>query len=127
MGAAYLIWLGLKVTLSKNDQERKESVRKRSRSADFVAGFLTTLSNPKAILFYVSFFPAFLDLSNVGYLDLALLLLVATVSVGGIMALYAFLTEKVGVMLRGSPTSGFLKYTAGGVLVGSGVYIATRY
>lgn len=125
-GAAYLIWLGVRIILSKNETDKSQIKTLSSHSTNFIAGLLTTLGNPKAILFYVSFFPAFLDLSKVNHLDLGLILLVASISVGGVMVLYAYLANKTGSLLKESRASNVVKFGSGTMLVGSGAYVAVR-
>lgn len=125
-GAAYLIWLGLKIIAPSNPAKNVTVSSKINHSANFFAGLLTTLANPKAILFYVSFFPAFLDLSQVGYYDLAIILIVAATSVGGVMIAYAYLAANAGARVLNGALSKYIKFGAGGMLVGSGFYIAAR-
>jgi leucine efflux protein len=84
-GAAYLIWLGLKALWPKR-QDRQTSITmdagisgtsdsaaiaqsanadsNRSLSRIFLAGFGVILINPKAILFFMAFFPLFVDPIN---------------------------------------------------------------
>jgi leucine efflux protein len=57
-GAGYLCWLGLRLLIAKTDVT---DVVPFSRAADFRRGFLVTLVNPKAIVFYMAFFPLFID------------------------------------------------------------------
>jgi leucine efflux protein len=57
-GAGYLCWLGLRLVIAKSDVA---SAVPFSRAADFRRGFLVTLVNPKAIVFYMAFFPLFID------------------------------------------------------------------
>ena len=59
LSAIYLIWLGIKLLKAKAKAsmiEIQNSVES-SKSSNFIAGLLITLGNPKAILFYVGFFP----------------------------------------------------------------------
>lgn len=62
-GAAYLFYLGLKIlytTLSKNsDGSGKEIVA--AKTSSFKKALLLSLTNPKAIFFFVSFFVQFID------------------------------------------------------------------
>jgi leucine efflux protein len=58
-GAAYLAWMGLRLLLSKgngNASPIRIEPRHYARQAFFI-----TLLNPKAILFYMAFFPLFID------------------------------------------------------------------
>ena len=58
-GAAYLVWIGLKLLFSKGDGSASP-VRIEPRGYARQA-FLITLLNPKAIVFYMAFFPLFID------------------------------------------------------------------
>lgn len=126
IGAAYLIFLGLKILFTAKKPQLDIVSAPKGYSANFLAGFLTTLANPKAILFYVSFFPAFLDLSQVTSFDIAIILLVTTLAVGGVMIGYAYLASRAGKQILHSPFSKYIRYGAGSILVGSGVYVAGR-
>ena len=59
VGAAYLAWIGFKLLFSK-EGESAQPVRIEPRRYARQA-FLITLLNPKAIIFYMAFFPLFID------------------------------------------------------------------
>jgi leucine efflux protein len=59
LGAAYLAYLGIKLLFAKAEQGG--AAVPFSNTADFRRGFLVTLINPKAIVFYMAFFPLFID------------------------------------------------------------------
>lgn len=58
-GAAYLAWVGLRLLFSKGDG-RASPIRIEPRDYARQALFITLL-NPKAIVFYMAFFPLFID------------------------------------------------------------------
>jgi threonine/homoserine/homoserine lactone efflux protein len=58
-GAAYLAWIGLRLLLHRGDAAAG-AVRIEARHYGRQA-FLVTLLNPKAIVFYMAFFPLFID------------------------------------------------------------------
>ncbi len=58
VGAVYLAWLGIKLLLAR---QQGETVVPFAARAEFARGFLVTLFNPKAIVFYMAFFPLFID------------------------------------------------------------------
>lgn len=63
IGAAYLIWLGVKAW---RDQGADPSAAiapagPRSGRVVFLQGFLIAITNPKAIAFYIAFLPQFID------------------------------------------------------------------
>ena len=126
LGAAYLIWLGASLFTSAPSGSAGRAVNTPKHTASFAAGLITTLSNPKAILFYLSFFPAFLDLSNVTISDAVLLYVIATVSVGGVMFGYAYIAYKAQSIYSNSRKARLFRVGSGSMLVGSGIYVAVR-
>jgi threonine/homoserine/homoserine lactone efflux protein len=126
LGAAYLCWLGYTVVRAENFSAQLEVVQSPSHFASFMAGLLTTLSNPKAILFYVSFFPAFLDLADLTPLEIAAVYAITTLAVGGVMLAYAYLAHKAKSMSRIKQTNAYLRLCAGFLLVGSGLFVVFR-
>lgn len=62
LGAAYLLYLGVKIILSLFAKETQEENSIKVKRENFFRKSLTlSLTNPKAILFYVSFFIQFID------------------------------------------------------------------
>ena len=59
LGAGYLAYLGLRLLFAKG--EGAGAAVPFSNLADFRRGFLVTIINPKAIIFYMAFFPLFID------------------------------------------------------------------
>ena len=62
VGAAYLIWLGLRV-LKSRDLISFSSERPLPLRSGFVSGFLTNVLNPKHALFILAFVPQFVSQS----------------------------------------------------------------
>ena len=58
LGAAYLAWLGWKMLSAKPGDAPVLNIRPRQY---FQQAFIITLLNPKAIVFYMAFFPLFVD------------------------------------------------------------------
>lgn len=61
VGAAYLVWMGIKLILSPRkalEPATAAPAETRGRAA-FLRGFLTNILNPKVGVFYVSFLPQF--------------------------------------------------------------------
>lgn len=125
-GAFYLVWLGIKLLSTKSSSVEVKPIIEFSFLSNFVAGLVTTLGNPKAILFYVSFFPAFINVENVTAAEMWQLLMVATIAVGGVMATYAYAASKASRLFKSSRTAKKLNVAAGSIMVGSGVLLATK-
>ena len=126
LGSAYLIWLGVSLMLSKSITSATPRIKSLSHVMSFSSGLVTTLSNPKAILFYLSFFPAFLDLSSISVSTAILLYILATISVGGVMLGYAYLATIATGIYSKSAKNLAIKNGAGTMLIGSGIYVAAR-
>ena len=60
LGVAYLFWVGLQLLLKKPGTANATLLPIR-HAKFFRQGFLITLINPKAIIFYMAFFPLFID------------------------------------------------------------------
>src|SRR5439155_10504298 len=61
VGAAYLVYLGVRFILSHEEIETSSPDGKADLRKAFLQGSLTTLLNPKVALFYVAFLPQFVD------------------------------------------------------------------
>jgi len=60
VGIAYLCWLGLKLLLAPVADDRANAVRVQNHWTCFRQAFAVCLTNPKAIMFFMAFFPLFL-------------------------------------------------------------------
>jgi threonine/homoserine/homoserine lactone efflux protein len=61
LGAAYLIWLGIKTFRSNTVFTPGSDTAAASTRSFYLQGFLVGASNPKAVLFFAAFFPQFLN------------------------------------------------------------------
>ena len=126
-GGAYLIWLGIKIWRQRPESALShQNPAVRSRWGNFASGLIITLSNPKVILFYCGFLPTFLDLSTLTFFDLALVVAIIAVVLGGVLTSYAYLASRARKMFTHERAVRGLNRAAGGVMVAAGVAIATR-
>ena len=128
VGAAYLIFLGIKMIRSRNvplpDQAAAENAA--SAASAFRQGILTEALNPKTALFFLSFIPQFiapecghifLQFATLGILSVSLNTAVDLV----VVACAAPLERK----LKSSPTFRSRQRTASGLgMIGLGAYLA---
>ena len=62
VGGAYLVWLGIQVWRSPPvGLETQSQAVHRSGASLFQQGFLSAVTNPKAVLFFAAFLPQFID------------------------------------------------------------------
>jgi len=129
-GAAYLVWLGLKVmrgALASNGFGGGDP-HAACRENPFKRALALSLSNPKAILFFVSFFVQFVDPSK-GHTGLAFLLLSCIVQVVSMayLSLLIFGGAQVARVYGGNPTVQRMGGTLVGVaFMGFGVCLALK-
>lgn len=132
LGAAYLIWMGF--ALMRRPVFNPENLTRKDAGdgtvtnygQGFFAGLLVTLGNPKAILFYLSFFPAFLDLELVTGSVVLLVLLIALLAVGGTMVSYAYVAVKAGAALHDHRWFRHFYLLCCVLLIGSGLLLVLR-
>lgn len=100
LGGIYLIWLGTRMWTANSKIKQPNNETLTPLNSSFLAGFLLTLADQKAILFYFVFFPAFIDLKTITLLDAAIIMIIATVAVGGAKLFYAFMGDKASHLLH---------------------------
>lgn len=125
VGAAYLAWLGYKLLTARPGDAPAIQIQPRQY---FRQGALITLMNPKAIVFYMAFFPMFVNpAKHQGLLTFGVM--------AGTVALITLLYSLVVVMLttvlaerlRANPAVvKRLEKTAGVFLIGFGLKLATN-
>jgi threonine/homoserine/homoserine lactone efflux protein len=123
LGAAYLAWLGFRMLLAKPGAAPVLNIRPRQYLQQ---ALMITLLNPKAIVFYMAFFPLFVDperhqgLSTFGFMALTIAVLTFLYGLGATLLTH-FLAER----LRANPKiSGALEKLAGIFLIGFGAKLA---
>ena len=125
-GSAYLFWLGVKLLMTKAKMVEIEEVVESSWKANFIAGFIVTISAPRAILFYVSFLPNFIDLNKAKVPDVLLLMLIAAIAVGGAKLPYALLAYKSSLFLKEEKPKRVMNVLAGVVMLLIGCAVALK-
>ena len=123
LGAAYLAWLGWRLLAAKPGDAPALQIRPRQY---FQQALTITLLNPKAIVFYMAFFPLFVDpRQHQGLLTFgAMALTVAALTFFyGLAAV--LLTQRLAERVRANPRfTQRLNRIAGMVLIGFGVKLA---
>ncbi|PUE18263.1 MULTISPECIES: LysE family transporter [unclassified Limnohabitans] len=123
MGALYLTWLGWKMLSAKPGDAPVLNIRPRDF---FQQAVVITLLNPKAIVFYMAFFPLFVDpKTHLGWISFG----VMAATIAALTFLYGLgmtlLTYHLAERMRSNPRIGrILEKLAGVFLVGFGLKLA---
>ena len=114
IGAAYLIWLGVRTFRSTGGLQLTEADAPRGRSL-FMQGVLVGASNPKSLLFFTAFFPQFVD-ASAPFMP-QFLVLASTFVVGDfvILGAAAFGVGRVAPWLRQAHVVRWINRTCGGL------------
>lgn len=126
-GAAYLVWLGVRLWRSSPSPAAQIPAKTNARRR-FAEGLALQLTNPKAVFFFLAVFPQFLDLARPDPASFALLVLTYAALVVAIHTAYAALGARARPWLA-SERGGRLVNRAGGavfVLFGAGLALAKR-
>jgi threonine/homoserine/homoserine lactone efflux protein len=123
LGAAYLAWLGARMLLAKPGAAPVLKIRTGQYLRQAMA---ITLLNPKAIVFYMAFFPLFVDparhqgLTTFAFMAATVAVLTLAYCVTSIL-----LTHFLAARLRANPMiSRVMQKLAGVLLIGFGVKLA---
>ena len=121
VGAAYLVWLGIKLWRAGDTLEA--TPRTDSVSAIRMLGhaWLVTALNPKSITFFVAFLPAFLDprgdfLTQMLVFETTFLVLAFANAFG-----YALAASRARGLVHNARAISAINKTGGGLLIGAGV------
>lgn len=126
LGAAYLIYLGIRKLLTKEEAGGGQEVKRERLSQIFWQGFVVNILNPKTALFFFAFLPQFVNPAK-GNVALQ------TLSLGVLFVALAFVTDNIYAFAASSlaerlnTNANFQKgqkYFAGLVYIGLGVTTA---
>lgn len=125
LGGTYLIWLGIRLWRSGAGATTAQMHVDTSATSSFMTGLLITLGDQKAILFYLGFFPAFMDLRALTVLDALIVIAIAAVAVGGVKLAYAYAASRAGALV-GAKVGRTLNIVAACVMIVVGVAVIAR-
>ncbi len=125
LGAAYLVWVGLRLAFAASGSPSPIRIEPRHYGRQ---AFLITLLNPKAIVFYMAFFPLFIDpATHLGMPTyVAMAATIAAITAAYCLLLCAF-AHKVGQQVRAHRRLvRALERLAGVFLVGFGLKLGAQ-
>ena len=126
LGAAYLVFLGIRTLLTRPAPLAEASRTPRTIRNLYSQGVVVQALNPKVALFFLAFLPQFVDPSRGSVLRQTLVLGAMFIVLGFCTdSLYAFVAGGAGDWLRRQPAfASVQRYVAGAVFIGLGLTTA---
>lgn len=127
VAAAYLVWFGVSLLRAANTRTDSFSFSSgMSLKADFMSGLLVTLGDIKAIFFYASLFPVFLDMHALSLAGIGAIIVITIIAVGGIKLLYAWLAARMQRLPFSQRFARPARTVAGSAMIGAGAWLLLK-
>jgi threonine/homoserine/homoserine lactone efflux protein len=125
IGAAYLVWLGIKLWRAGGALAAEPKTSAASRVRMLGHAWLVTALNPKGITFFVAFLPQFLDphanfASQMAIFETTFLVLAFTNAFG-----YALVASRARALVKNPRAIGIVNKVGGTCLIGAGIAAVT--
>lgn len=121
IGAAYLIWLGIKLFRAGGSLDAQPRTDRASAAKMLGHAWLVTALNPKSITFFVTFLPQFLD-AKADFRTQMLIFEVTFVTLAFANAFgYALIASRARSVVRNERAIGLFNKAGGTLLIGAGI------
>lgn len=126
LGASYLLWLAYRTWQLDIAPTAGVGPQSEKLTTNVFVGLFIGLANPKAILFYLGFFPAFIELSSIGLNEVVIILLISTIAVGGVLSAYACVGDKARHLFKGSLARRVLNRLSSSILASCAILLVVK-
>jgi homoserine/homoserine lactone efflux protein len=126
-GAAYLIWLGLRMVVARGAgtiNTAAHSTPTHTGRGTLLHGVVTQGANPKALVFFTALLPQFVNPAEPLALQIAILAVTSILIEFGVLASYAVLASRASRFAQRPRFANALKRVGGGLLIGAGAGLA---
>jgi len=125
VGAAYMVWLGIKLWRAGGALNAKPRADGASMAKMLGHAWIVTALNPKSIIFFVAFLPQFLNpqadfLTQMLVFESTFLILAFANAIG-----YALIASRARAAIRNERVVGAANKVGGSLLIGAGILTAT--
>jgi threonine/homoserine/homoserine lactone efflux protein len=127
VGGIYFLYLGYTMVSSKVNRFELDKNVSHSKKKTLFQGLFISLSNPKVILFYLGFLPAFMDLKTLTSTDIVIVtvLIFFTLLAGAL--LYAYMVAKMKEIVKDESKIKKLNQIAGTLMILVGLFLISGY
>ncbi|NMD71237.1 LysE family translocator [Bacillus sp. DNRA2] len=128
-GAVYLIYLGGKILWSLWKKEETASVELNTKSqfentSTFTQGFLTDILNPKVAIFFLSFFPQFVEPGSGTFLPFLIMGITFTLLSAIWLLLYVYSINQISAFMKKPKAKNIIEGITGTIIIGFGIKLA---
>lgn len=125
LGVAYLVWIGLQLIMSKAQTTDVEANPSGQKFRLFRQGFVTSMANPFAVVFFGALFPQFIDPAAAILPQLLILGLTYIVVDGAILLLWGWLGMRAANALKRFPL-GMVNKVCGSLMIAAAALLASK-
>lgn len=125
MGAAYLIWLGIKLWRAGGAMQAAPRTDRVSALKMLAHAWIVTALNPKGITFFVAFLPQFLDPAADFWMQVLVFEATFIVLAFTNVLAYALLASRARGLMSSARAIGIVNRVGGSLLIGAGVAAAS--
>lgn len=127
-GAIYLIYLGVKILWSLLKKE-KATIEMNTKSESenkscFRQGFLTDILNPKVAIFFLSFFPQFVEPGNDTFVPFLMMGITFTLLSAIWLVIYIYLLHHISAFMKKPLAKNIIEGITGTIIIGFGIKLA---
>jgi threonine/homoserine/homoserine lactone efflux protein len=129
LGAAYLIYVGIKMwhtsSMPSEIEDETDNDTAMGQSKMFWKAFFVAAGNPKAIVFFTALFPQFINANAHQFHQYIILVMTLSVVAFFSFMIYAFGGNQIGWLLKQPKARKYFNRIIGGVFIGIGINLAT--
>lgn len=126
IGVAYLLWLAYKLWTAPASRVEVEADDSQHGWRAFVASFVLTLGNPKAILFFLALLPTVIDLASLNLVRFLEISAVMCLVLPAVLFAYSLLAAKARQLFTTPHAVKRLNRGSGAAMAGAALVVATR-
>lgn len=125
LGVAYLVWIGVQLILSKEKPDDVAASTSGQSFRLFRQGFVTSMANPFAVVFFGALFPQFINPAVPVLPQLFILGITYLVVDGAILLLWGWLGVRAATALRRF-SFGLVNKICGALMIGAAALLASK-
>lgn len=129
VGAVYLVYLGLKTLWALKNKDvaatlETNTENKYEHKSFYKQGFFTNILNPKVAIFFLTFFPQFVDSGSNTFIPFLIMGITYAVLTFVWFIFYIYLLNKIREFMKKPKTQAVIEGLTGSVLIGFGIKLA---